>query len=276
MPAPLVEGSGAAEVGRVAQAHDRVDHQRLAVVVVPDLEPHLAAGSDHEPAGHRVLDAIDDLIGDRGVFDHVSARGVQDEVALGIKRFPRDAVKRQPDGAGARAGLDHEVVLELLLVAVVDQVDAAVDTLVGHLGVVGDVGVPLRRVVADEVVTHAGLLVETDGVGAGVRPDELHGHDVAAIALLQLHHGAGGCQERRVAGTLGQEVDPRIGLALVDLEAQRELAVGCTQMSLRGGIGHGSRGADRQGRKAEAVFEGFEVKAPAGGNAFSEHCMFSL
>ena len=160
----------AAEVGRVAQAQDRVDHQRLAVVVVPDLEAHLAAGPDHEPAGHRVPDAIHHLVGDGGVFDHVSARGVQDEVALGVKRFPRDAAKRQPDGAGARAGLDHEVVLELLLIAVVDQVDAAVDAVVGHLGVVGDVGVPLRGVVADEVIAHAGLLVETDGAGPGFAP----------------------------------------------------------------------------------------------------------
>ena len=136
----------------------------------------------------------------------------------------------------------------------VDQVDAAVDTLVRHLGIIADVGVPRRGVVAGEVVAHAGLLVETGGAGSAVRPDDLHPHDISAAPLPQFHHGAAGCKECRVAGALRQEVDPGIRQTLVDLKAQRDLAVGCGQMSLTRGVRRGCRvppgSEDRQSRSS--------------------------
>jgi hypothetical protein len=47
-------------------------------------------------------------------------------------------------------------------------------------------------------------------------------------------------------------------MSYVDLEAQRELAISRIQMSLRGGIRCRCRSGDRQGGKAESVFQGVE------------------
>ena len=74
---------------------------------------------------------------------------------------------------GSAPGSDGEVVLQLLLVAVVHQVDAGVDVLVLDLAVVGDVGVPLAGIVADEVVAGAGERVQTNDLRLGIGPDEL-------------------------------------------------------------------------------------------------------
>ena len=95
----------AAEVGRVAQAQHRVDHQRAAVVIVADLEAHLAVASDHEPAGDGVPDSVDRLVGHRGVLDQVAAGGVQHQVALGVDRLTLSTGERQPDRAGVGPGL---------------------------------------------------------------------------------------------------------------------------------------------------------------------------
>ena len=63
------------------------------------------------------------------------------------------------DATGVRARGKHEVVLQLLLVAVVNQVDPRVNVLVLDPAEGGDVGVPLPRVVAGEVVARAGKWV---------------------------------------------------------------------------------------------------------------------
>ena len=83
---------------------------------------------------------------------------------------PTRAREGQLDRAGISAGSDHEIVLQLSLVAVVDQVDAAVDALVLDLAVVGDVGVPLAGVVADEVVARAGLGIEAGRLCRALAP----------------------------------------------------------------------------------------------------------
>ena len=157
----------------------------------------------------------------------------------------------------------------------VDQVNAAVYALVIYLGVVGDVGMPLRRVIANEVVAHAGLLVEADGVRRGISTDDPHADDVACVALLQREHGLGGCQKQLVAGTARQEVDSRIALSLVGFEAQGELAVGGTQLGLIeasvGVVVMPTGKDDRQRRSSRAS----RCKPPARGNVFSEHHIFS-
>ena len=202
-----------------------------------------------------MLDAAGDLISKRCMFDHISARCVQDEVALGVERFARGAFERKLDCSGACARLDDEVVLELLLVPVVDDVHASVDVLISHSSKVGDVGVPFRGVFADDLVADGGLLFEPDCVGAAVGANETHGNDVAAsAALLQLHHGASVGQERCIASALGEEVGTGVGLAFVDLEAQRKLAVGRGQLRLRRCV----RRRGRQCRKAKAGFQRFE------------------
>src|SRR4051812_19917603 len=93
--------------------------------------------------GHRPTLSIDLLIHDGRMLDHVATCGVHYQVSRSVERDGSSAVEGQPDRAGIGTGSDHEIVFELLLIAVVDQVDAPIDTLVIDFGVVGDVGMPL-------------------------------------------------------------------------------------------------------------------------------------
>jgi len=63
---------------------------------------------------------------------------------------PRPYVQHNMVRVGA--GLDHEIVFQLSLVAVIHQVHARIHIGVVHLGVVGHVGAPFFRVIANEVV----------------------------------------------------------------------------------------------------------------------------
>jgi hypothetical protein len=63
------------------------------------------------------------------------------------------------------------------LVAVVDEVDAVVDVCVFYFRVGGDVCLPLRGIVADEVVGGAGLFVDSCDFGGGIGVLELHAQD---------------------------------------------------------------------------------------------------
>ena len=115
------------------------------------------------------------LVDDGPALSQFAARGLYEEIAA---RFVNaDAVRafeREADAFGAHAGREAEVVFELFLVAVVFEVNAGVDLRVAHTRVVRDVHAPTRRVVADEVVAPARLLVETCDRGALVRADERH------------------------------------------------------------------------------------------------------
>ena len=102
------------------------------------------------------------------MFHHVASGIVQHEVARGVDRRSLGALERQPVRRRVGTGLDDEVVLQLPLVAVVDDIDAGVDIQILNPTVVGDVGVPLRRVVAEEVVARAGLFVPPGNLGRRV------------------------------------------------------------------------------------------------------------
>ncbi len=73
----------------------------------------------------------------------------------------------EADGFGVGVGGDDEVELQLALVAVIDEIDAGVDGFVANLAEGGDVAVPLRGVLADEVVDVAGEAVFLDKMGPG-------------------------------------------------------------------------------------------------------------
>ena len=59
-----------------------------------------------------------------------------------------------------RAGGDDVVGFKLALIPVVDQVDARIDFAVLHAAELGNVTMPLGRVVADEIVAAARLRIE--------------------------------------------------------------------------------------------------------------------
>ena len=198
------------------------------------------------------------------MFHDVSAGRVQHQVPLGVQLHRGLPVEVQRDGAGVRSRGDHEVVLELLLVAVVDHVDAGVEVLRDSTwAYVGMSVCHWRGVVAAEVIALAGQLAEPHDfrvrVGAGEGHGQ-HGRWPAAVApaagagLLQAEHRLRGRQEQGEVAAVGQEAHLAVGLALVRLEAQRELPVSLEDLVV------GRAGKTQQG----PVFEAFQPQPPPG------------
>src|SRR5439155_17163789 len=112
-------------------------------------------------ARDRLLNAIDGLVNDRRLFNNLLAPDRHHEVALRIDGKRTGALEVELDLAWVGAGGNVEVVLQLFLRGpVVDKVHPWIDILVLDLGIVRDVGLPLLRVAAGEVVAGAGLQVK--------------------------------------------------------------------------------------------------------------------
>jgi hypothetical protein len=224
-------GGGAADVGGVAQ--DRIDDERQAAVIGADLEGYLAVWPGDEGAGHGLAHAVDLLVQEGGLLVQVAGGGMHDQAALAVRGDALGAFDLEADLARVGPRLDGEVVLEAALGAgMVGQVDAGVDALELDLGEVGHVGVPLAGVGAEEVVGLGGQLVQALDVGAGVGADQAHADDVAGGlglaggGLVQVEDGlALAGEEEGVALAASQEGDLGVGLALVGLELDRQLAV---------------------------------------------------
>ncbi len=82
----------------------------------------------------------------------LAASKSQHEVAIAIDAHPPRAVEAQLDGAGIGVRRDDEIVFELPLSAVIGEVDAGPHVAVFDPAVSRDVGAPLRRIVADEII----------------------------------------------------------------------------------------------------------------------------
>ena len=159
------------------------------------------------------------------------------------------SLKAQPDGLQIGAWCDHEIVLQLSLVAIKDQIHAWIDVLVVHPGVRRYISVPLLRVIADQVVAAVGKFVLSDDLRRGMRTQPLHaqngrGRDRRVLCLgdLRRHigrvrgpglgglgqdqHGFGGREKKGVAGAAGQVLNLAVGLPLVGFKTQGQFAVG--------------------------------------------------
>jgi hypothetical protein len=78
--------------------------------------------------------------------------------ALGPANIELDAMR-----VGPRR--DDKVILKLALIAVVNQVDAGINSLVLHLCIIRDIAVPLLRIIANEVGALAGQFIRTSHPG---------------------------------------------------------------------------------------------------------------
>src|SRR5262249_13528147 len=159
----------------------------------------------------------------RLLHERDAPRGPDEEVAGGVDAHGTGALDFDVDGGRVGARGDGEVALQPAAVgAVPPEVDAVVDVREAGGGVVGDVGVPLRRVVADEVVGPGLEQAVAGGGGRGVGAGEVEADDVAdpvggVGARLQGagqdEDGVGGGQEGREAGAADEEANGRVGLA---------------------------------------------------------------
>src|SRR5262249_53589515 len=132
--------AGPAEVGQIID--DRVDHQGAAAVVVSELDGDGIA-SDERVAGADfaatfVRGAF--LVDERPLLHDARVTGFDEQVAIGSDADARGALELHADGGGVGAGLHDEVKFELILVAVVDDIDAGVDALVADTFEAGDIG----------------------------------------------------------------------------------------------------------------------------------------
>ena len=88
------------------------------------------------------------------VLDEIAAVGGNHEVAVQVDAHASRTVERECDCVRRGAGRDDEVVLELLLVAVVDDIHAAVHPAVLDFSIAADAGDPAapigRRIFASE------------------------------------------------------------------------------------------------------------------------------
>src|SRR5207244_10703193 len=105
------------------------------------------------------------LVNDRLVKAHLAGRIAQQQIAVGVNaealpRPQRGRFNLKSNGARIGARIDYKIVFELPLVAVIDQVNAVIDILVFDFGVVGDIGMPLRGIVANEIVAPTLQLIE--------------------------------------------------------------------------------------------------------------------
>ena len=185
-----------AQIGRIAQ--DRIDRQWAARVIGAYFKANLTWALKHIPAGDVLLLASCFLV-DAGLAEpDLPSPGLKHQIAarvhadlgfsildfglassqfrVSIFEFRVASFNGQPNGLGVSARRHHKVVLQLLLVAVINQVDARIDVLVLHLGEGGNPGVPLLGVASDEVVGVARQPVDARDFRRRIGAHQPHAH----------------------------------------------------------------------------------------------------
>jgi hypothetical protein len=164
--------AGSPQVGRIAE--HRVDHQRLAPVIFLHPEPDFVPAGDRLGRLYPAEGAADVLVDCRCVLPDLAELCPQYQIAPGFHLHLLHAVIRQANLVRVRTRRHHEVVLQLPPIAVVDQVDARIGLPLLHPRVGGDVGPPLVRVVAPEVIGFAWKHLRAAERGAGARANQPH------------------------------------------------------------------------------------------------------
>ena len=169
-------GEAAAEVSGISE--HRVNHQCLRVIVLAQREANRVLRQHRELPDNRLAQAVLHLIDDRLLKRDFSICRGDRQVAIGVQfEFLRPR-KLKPDGLRICPRRNDEVVLQLPLVAVIDQIDARVDGGVLYPGKGWHAAVPFGRVVADEVVGCAGEPIQTGHLYSAIGPGQIHPDDI--------------------------------------------------------------------------------------------------
>ncbi len=189
--------AAAAEIRGVGQ--DRIDQQRAAAIVRPDFKSDLVlAEQDEVPSDPLALP-----LGEHGLAEfNLPVAEIEEQIALRIETQPARSFERQADAARIGARGHREVKLELPSAAVEDQVHAWIDVLVLHASKGGNVGAPLRWIVADQIIRLARHFVAADGARIRMAADGRHPN--GSIAKLQGSFAVP--QNKSVAGAARKEL----------------------------------------------------------------------
>src|SRR5690242_697477 len=134
-------------------------------------------------AGYPPPHTTDVLVDDRLVFNHLAAGNADNQVAVSIELQPLGAVEAELNLPWVGAWRQHEVILQLPLVTVIDQVHTGIDVGILNPGIVGHVGAPLRGIVADEVVAPARQLLQPAYLRSHVGANKPHAQHLARSLL---------------------------------------------------------------------------------------------
>jgi hypothetical protein len=261
----------AAGVRRVDQ--HRVDDQRLGGIVRGDPKADPIVAVENILAGDRPPAAGDLLVDDRLSLPNDTASRAQFQIPLRVQADGLRACEAQHHPLGDAAGPHDQVVLELPLVAVVDEVDARVDVFVLHSGIRRHIGPPLRGIVADEVVGLAGQGVLARDARIAIGADERHAKRGLrrGVALRPAaarsepcvarrfrcgheEHRLGGREKQRVTARVRQELHGAMRLTAIGLEGEGKLAVRLPCPELSGRFGPAARRRRKRGVLAERHF----------------------
>src|SRR5438552_8599719 len=231
---------------------------------------------EHVAALDLCPDAVNLLVDDWHSLANGAPARVQHELALSVDLQALPALEAEHDPFRVRPGCDDEVVFQLALVAVVDEIDTGIDRAVVDLGVGRDVGAPLRRILADQIVCFSWQFFPPaqEGLGRGTHKTHAH-HDwrpsrlrakplrraaqvafCVRVRLCQYEHGLARREIEAVAGAACEEAYVLVRLALIRLEVQRQLAVALAHAGLRSrGEWQGKTGDKREQREDAARWD---------------------
>ena len=237
-----VLGTATAEIGR--ELHDRIDDQRMALVIVPKREARTPTVVDRPPTRDGLSLAIDVLIHERRGKRDFGVAAREDQLTGVAEVHGVSTGERQHQRRRIGAGGDDEIELELLLGAVVDKIDAGVDIFVLDTRIGRHVGAPRGLIVATQVVDAPrrgagtgdtrGLLRTNQGhtqqrwracggAGLEVMRRLASGHAIASVACgpafrVQTEHRFRRGQKQLVAASTREEQHVWIGLSEILFE----------------------------------------------------------
>src|ERR1700722_3353270 len=107
--------------------------------------------------------AVHFLVDHRRFLDDLASGSFDDEVAVAIEREIVGARDGHLDARGVGIRRDPEVIFEAALRASINQADAGIDALEAHAFISCDAGMPLRAVLADEIVAMPGQRIDATG-----------------------------------------------------------------------------------------------------------------
>src|SRR5947209_5990150 len=111
--------------------------------------------------------------------------------------------KAEFNAAGVNSRCNYKIVFKAALVAVVHQVDTGIYVVVPHLGIVGNIGVPIRPLVSNEVVARTMELCESDYFWLAIGVYQSHRHFSLTLRLiLPCHEQGSPTQQFRTRSTI--------------------------------------------------------------------------
>ena len=145
------------------------------MVIRPDSKSDAVSTMQDVMSGNRPPDAIDPLIDVWFQESQLRLRDLKCQIAVRGDSESIEIPELDPELPRVGSWGNNKVVLQLTLIAVVDEVDPGIHTAVLHARKMRYAGPPPGRVVSHQVVAVSGLRIESLALSVRVAADEFHG-----------------------------------------------------------------------------------------------------